>query len=74
MSDVERIPLAFHATDSADAIRQAKAWARAEPNLRLRTIADVVPSGQPGGNWTVTVVVNVLSRPVTTGETVELGL
>lgn len=65
MSDVERIPLVFHATSAEDAIAQAKAWVRAEPNLRLRTIASCRPSGQAGGNWAVTVAVNVLSRPET---------
>lgn len=64
MTDVERIPLLFRAASAEDAIAQAKAWVRAEPNLRLRTIASCGPSGQPGGNWTVTVAVDVLTRPV----------
>lgn len=62
MSDTERIPLAFHATDSADAMAQAKAWVKAEPNLRLRTIATC--RQRDTGGWTVEVVVNVLSRTV----------
>ena len=62
MSDVERIPLAFHATDSADACAQAKAWVKAEPNLRLRTIATC--RQKDTGGWVVEVVVNVLSRAV----------
>lgn len=62
MTDTERIPLLFHATDSADAMAQARAWAKAEPNLRLRTIASC--RQKDTGGWVVTVVVAVLSRAV----------
>jgi hypothetical protein len=60
VSDTERLDLAFLATDAEDAMAQARAWARAEPNLRLRTIASC--RQKDSGGWVVTVVVAVLSR------------
>ena len=62
MSDTERIPLAFHATDAADVTAHAKAWVKAEPNLRLRTIATC--RQKDTGGWVVEVVVNVIERAV----------
>lgn len=56
----DRIELGFHATDSADAIAQAKAWVKGEPSLRLRTIASARPVTRDDvatGRWTVVVVV-----------------
>lgn len=57
------IDLAFHAPDAADAARQARDWARAEPRIRLRTIARIRRDHRPMGapptdRWIVTVAVS----------------
>jgi hypothetical protein len=51
----ERLEVAFPATDSEHAVRQAKAWLKGEPRYRLRTIARVRPG--LGQIWHVELVV-----------------
>jgi hypothetical protein len=53
--DTERLEVAFPATDSDDAVRQAKAWLKGEARYRLRTIARV-RQGE-GQMWHVELVV-----------------
>jgi hypothetical protein len=59
----ERLAAAFRAETSEEAIALAKEWIRAEPRVRLRTIASCRPAVHPDGTprpgvWTVEVVVN----------------
>lgn len=56
----EQLELRFMADSADDAVRQAKAWAKAEPNLRLRTIARVRQA--EGAGWIVTLAVTWLDR------------
>jgi hypothetical protein len=68
VAEPERIVLGFRADTAEEATAQAREWARAEPGLRLRTIAscrrvaDPMPSLTAGApqHWEVTVVVNWL--------------
>lgn len=53
----EQLELGFHADSAEDAQRQAREWCRAEPRLRLVTIASVRLLDAPTGLWRVTVAV-----------------
>lgn len=54
-----QLELAFFADSAADAVSAAKEWVRAEPRLRLRTIASVRLDPANARRWIVTVAVNV---------------
>lgn len=60
----ERFELGFRAATAEQAMAEARAWAKAEPRWRLRTIASCRPAPNPemtagaGPRWIVTVVVN----------------
>jgi len=56
----ERLELRFVAPSAEDAQRQAREWVRAEPALRLRTIAGV-RMAPVGPAYIVTVVVERLA-------------
>lgn len=58
MSDILTVPIVVRGETAAEAQAAAREWARAEPNVTLRTICSVRPcvhNGQPRpGSWTVT--------------------
>lgn len=47
----ERLAGAFRAETSAEAIALAKDWIRAEPRVRLRTVASCRPATRDGRTW-----------------------
>jgi hypothetical protein len=48
----DRLALGFHALNAADAVTQAKAWARSE-GLHVRTLCSVRPVPESHDTWRV---------------------